>query len=288
MSAPTLGVLYSTMPNVPISGIYAIVNSVTGGFYIGSSVNLATRKRNHFTDLRCGVHCNAHLQSSWNKHGAGAFRWEVLAIIAADQTLATEGRILARLFGHPQCYNIVREAVSGLTKRQMSTEMRARALRANVGRKQSPESNARRSAATRGRKRDPALVARTAEGNRGKKRTPEQRAKFATVATPEQLAKMSAAKKGTRQSPETVAKRSAAMKAIWSDPEYRARTLGARKPPTPEAIAKRVAATTGQKRSEEVRARLAEICRRNGEACRGKKQTPEHVAKRIAWRGGVE
>jgi group I intron endonuclease len=253
--------LYSTMPNARQSGVYAITNSVTGGFYIGSSTNLVIRKRNHFTDLRCGVHCNPHLQSSWNKHGADAFRWEVVALVDEDETLATEGRLLAKLFDHPLCYNIVKEAVSGLTKQQMSPEMRERALRANVGRKQSLQSNAKRSAATRGRKRDPELVARTAAGNRGKKRTPEQRAKFASVATPEQRAKMIAAKTGKPQSEATKERRATAMRARWADPHYRARILAAR-PNTPEIVEKRAAANRGKKRSHESVARMSEAQRR--------------------------
>jgi group I intron endonuclease len=262
MSGHALGVLYSTMPNTRIAGIYAITNDVTGGFYIGSSTNLAVRKRNHFTDLRCGVHGNAHLQSSWNKHGADAFRWEVVAVLDADETLATEGRLLARLFGHPLCYNIVREAVSGLTKRQLSPLSRERMLAAHVGRKQSPEWIEKRTAPMRGRKRDPDAVEKTAAAKRGKPRSEETKAKLRAVRPNlEQLAKMSAAKGGKRQSEATIEKRAAAMRALWADSEYRARTLGARVL-TPEIIEKRAAGNRGKERSPEARARMSEAQRR--------------------------
>lgn len=285
MSEFTLGVLYSTMPNARASGIYAIHNTVTGGFYIGSSTNLAVRKRNHFTDLRCGVHCNPHLQSSWNKHGADAFQWSVVALIDPSETLATEGRLLARLFDHPLCYNIVREAVSGLTKRQLSAHARERMLAAHVGRKQSAEWVEKRIAPMRGRKRSPEAVEQTAASKRGRPISEATREKLRAVRpSAEQRAKMSAAKMGKSRSAEANEKHAATMRAVWQDPEYRARVLAAR-PNTPEIVERRAAANRGKKRTEEVRARLAEICRRNGEACRGKRQSPEHIAKRTGRRG---
>lgn len=61
-----------------VSGVYRIVNIVTGKSYIGSSVNIRRRIREHFSDLRCGRHQNPYLQSSFCKHGEDSFRFEVV------------------------------------------------------------------------------------------------------------------------------------------------------------------------------------------------------------------
>lgn len=46
-------------------GIYQITHRLTGQFYIGSSVNLANRKRHHINDLRSGTHGNHRLMADY-------------------------------------------------------------------------------------------------------------------------------------------------------------------------------------------------------------------------------
>jgi len=60
------------------SGIYQLLNTVTGGCYMGQSVNVFDRKRGHFAALRNGKHVNRHLQYAYHKHGEGSFRFRVL------------------------------------------------------------------------------------------------------------------------------------------------------------------------------------------------------------------
>jgi len=56
-----------------MQGIYAIANRVNGKVYIGSSVQVETRWRQHRNALRRGAHTNVHLQRAWDKHGVDAF-----------------------------------------------------------------------------------------------------------------------------------------------------------------------------------------------------------------------
>lgn len=60
------------------SGIYCIENIVNNKKYIGSTVNLAHRKRQHFSLLNQGKHFNKHLQSSWNKYGQKNFVYKIV------------------------------------------------------------------------------------------------------------------------------------------------------------------------------------------------------------------
>ena len=66
-------------------GVYKIINTVTGKYYIGSSSRLKSRKQQHFDNLKRGVHHNKHLQSSYNKYGKDNFIFEVLEYIVLSK-----------------------------------------------------------------------------------------------------------------------------------------------------------------------------------------------------------
>ena len=62
-------------------GIYQIRNTVNGRIYIGSSLDIAARWREHKYDLKKNQHRNNHLQNAYNKYGKDAFVYEVLEIL---------------------------------------------------------------------------------------------------------------------------------------------------------------------------------------------------------------
>lgn len=66
-------------------GIYKIENIVNGKIYIGSSINIESRKYKHFWLLEKNKHDNHYLQQSYNKHGKDSFIHEILVI--CDETL---------------------------------------------------------------------------------------------------------------------------------------------------------------------------------------------------------
>lgn len=59
--------------NMNKSGIYAIENIANNKKYIGSSKNIPQRLGQHKWQLRHGVHCNKHLQASFDKYGEDNF-----------------------------------------------------------------------------------------------------------------------------------------------------------------------------------------------------------------------
>lgn len=61
-----------------LCGIYCIENIVNHKKYIGQSVDIKTRFRNHKSELRHNKHKNEHLQSSWNTYGEDSFIFYVL------------------------------------------------------------------------------------------------------------------------------------------------------------------------------------------------------------------
>lgn len=62
-------------------GIYKIINIINNKYYIGSSVDLQSRKANHFRKLKINRHHCAHLQNAWNKYGEENFKWEIVEIL---------------------------------------------------------------------------------------------------------------------------------------------------------------------------------------------------------------
>lgn len=71
-------------------GIYEIYNGATSKSYIGSSVNIGKRLRDHKYDLRNNQHDNLHLQRAWNKYGEGCFTFKIIQETTADDLLETE------------------------------------------------------------------------------------------------------------------------------------------------------------------------------------------------------
>lgn len=63
------------MAKEKLCGIYCIENTVNGKKYIGQSVNIYTRWKQHKNDLNNDAHCNEHLQSAWNCYGEEAFKF---------------------------------------------------------------------------------------------------------------------------------------------------------------------------------------------------------------------
>ena len=92
-------------------GIYRIVNTITGDFYVGSSAYIHSRKSEHFQRLRKNIHANPHLQHAWNKYGEEAFAWEVLERPAVDALVKRE-QYWIDVLGPP--YNIRKTAESNL------------------------------------------------------------------------------------------------------------------------------------------------------------------------------
>lgn len=64
------------------SGIYKILNTKNGKYYVGSSKHMLTGKNNrkyyHFHFLIKGKHYNEHLQRAWNKYGESSFEFMII------------------------------------------------------------------------------------------------------------------------------------------------------------------------------------------------------------------
>lgn len=82
-----------------MTGIYEILCTANGKRYIGSSVDIPKRWRNHRRDLAAGTHRSRHLQRAWLKYGPDSFEWAVLVEVPAVALIETEQRYLDKLSG---------------------------------------------------------------------------------------------------------------------------------------------------------------------------------------------
>jgi len=71
-------------------GIYKIINTANGKYYIGSSINIDYRIKSHFKCLRGQYHKNTHLQNAFNKYGEKSFVSEIIEICNKEDLLKLE------------------------------------------------------------------------------------------------------------------------------------------------------------------------------------------------------
>ncbi|ERL54968.1 GIY-YIG nuclease family protein [Psychrobacter aquaticus] len=89
------------------SGIYEIRNMLNNKIYIGSSINIKSRIKRHFNDLKKGSHHSLFLQRSFNKHGSENFSYRIIEITSQDNLLPCEQFYLDTL---KPAYNISKNA----------------------------------------------------------------------------------------------------------------------------------------------------------------------------------
>ena len=69
-----------------VAGVYRIINSLNGKYYIGSSSNIRTRFGQHLKMLSSGNHHNHLLQDDFDIYGAAYFSFEILKECSSYQT----------------------------------------------------------------------------------------------------------------------------------------------------------------------------------------------------------
>jgi group I intron endonuclease len=305
------GLEYQKIPRKP--GIYAIININNRHFYIGSAVNLSDRKRKHFSDLSKNKHVNSHLQNAYNCYGADAFRFAIIDRIANKEDLISrEQHYIDTL--NPE-YNIARVAGSNIGMK-FTDEHKAKIGKASKGRTHKEESKIKIGEASKGREKSEETRNKLSEALKGREVSEATRAKIGKAhkgreKSEEERKNISEAKKGTKLSPESVAKREATKKTRREDDpsygKYSKPSPKKGKPRSEETKAKisvslmgHTAHNKGKPMSEDQKARISialmgntngkghthseETKKQLSEAKKGKKRSPESIAKQQATR----
>lgn len=225
-------------------GIYAIRRIGTDQRYVGSTANVARRWTTHRRELNAGTHHASRLQNAWAKHGPEAFEFVLLETLPAVDGL--KGALVEReqhwIDQLQPCFNSAPAAGSTLGFK-MPREVVERHRQQLTGRRAPPAEAERLRALALGVKRGPETVEKLRQA-------------------------------GLR--------RGMPIKAIENSAAARRG-----KPLAPEHVEKVRATSTGRKHSLEVLERMRasntpEVRLAKGAAARGKAQSPEHRAKRIA------
>ena len=80
-----------------ISGIYRIINTVTGDFYIGSSKNVKHRWASHKCPSSLNKHPNNPMYLDMKKYGVDKFEFEILEVVEADKLKEAEQQFIETL-----------------------------------------------------------------------------------------------------------------------------------------------------------------------------------------------
>lgn len=154
--------------NEIIMGVYKIVSKTNGKTYIGSSININVRKRNHFNNLRSRRHTNSKLQNHYNKYGVDDLIFEIIETTNdPNEVLKIEQKYIDKLDTFKTGFNMSPNAGNSLGRKHseetkmkiskiqsdktLSEDHRKKISRSSMGRVQTEETRKKLSEATKGK-----------------------------------------------------------------------------------------------------------------------------------------
>lgn len=112
-----------------ISGVYKISNSVDSRIYIGSSINIYERWKEHKRALLKNIHHNIHLQRFVNKYGLDKLIFNVIEFVRKDLIIIEQKYI--NLFKN--LFNIAKEASAPMLGRNHTKEALEKISKSSLG-----------------------------------------------------------------------------------------------------------------------------------------------------------
>lgn len=139
------------------AGIYGIVNTKTGKWYVGQAEDIKRRWGKHLRELRSGTHHSEKLQRSYEKHREGAFLFFILEECSIGELDAREIFWIAEKDSFRNGYNMTcgGGGVRGWAMPEAARKKISAALKCSahwLGKKQPEHLNRRRSLALMGEK----------------------------------------------------------------------------------------------------------------------------------------
>lgn len=140
------------------SGVYEILCLVNNKSYIGSSVNLYKRWREHYNNLLNNRHSNQYLQNSFNKYGENQFVFSVLEYCEPENLIDREQYYIDKMDTVvPNGFNMLPRAGSRFGY-SLSKETRDKISKSNKGRKLTESARKEMSRSRKGRKLSQATI----------------------------------------------------------------------------------------------------------------------------------
>jgi len=165
------------MRKVIKSGIYKITNIINGKSYIGSSKNIDARFWEHMKKLYLNIHCNSHLQRSWNKYGKDSFTFGILELCPENKFIEIEDFYISKYqtLNKKHGYNLL-----SANRQIYSQETREKMSKSRIGKKHSEETKLRMSIGMTNAilRRTPEMKQKTKTLRTGQKKSDETRQKM--------------------------------------------------------------------------------------------------------------
>jgi group I intron endonuclease len=207
------------MASKRLSGVYGIQNKINSNMYIGSSIDIHSRWRQHLHRLRTGGHVTPHLRAAWAKYGEDQFDFFVIELCEPEKRVALEQYWINKL---EPVYNATKSADSPLFHLSPETIARRKVNSAAAQKKAGdkrriPCSTEKKEKIRASKLANPyqytpeqkaIMVAAAVKGRKGAKLTPEHRAKIGAA--------NSVALRGKKHSPETRQKMRDAQLTRWA------------------------------------------------------------------------
>ena len=153
-----------------LCGVYRIVNNINGKMYVGQSINIKARWKDHINTLNRNDSHSVLLQRAWNKYGQENFSFEILELCTEDMLDEVESKYIIFYNTIQNGYNI---ESGGNKNKHLSEETRKKIGDSHRGKHMSEESRQKMSSS------------RTGEGNGmfGKHHTEDARRKMSAAKT---------------------------------------------------------------------------------------------------------
>ena len=119
-----------------LCGVYKITNNVNGKVYIGQSVSIQTRWKEHRNSLRRGDSRCTLLQRAWNKHGEENFSFEILELCTEDMLDEVE---IMYINMYDSCNNGYNIESGGNSNKRLSENTKELLRQSHLGKKMSDE-----------------------------------------------------------------------------------------------------------------------------------------------------
>ena len=119
-----------------LCGIYKITNMINNYVYIGQSIHIKARWKEHINALRRGDSRCVLLQRAWNKYGEENFSFEILELCSEDVLDELEVKYIELYSSCVRGYNI---ESGGNKNKHLSEETKQLLREAHIGRKMSEE-----------------------------------------------------------------------------------------------------------------------------------------------------
>lgn len=122
--------------NDALCGIYKIVNNINGKVYVGQSINIKARWKDHINSLNRQDSSCTLLQRAWNKYGQESFSFEILELCSEDMLDEVEIKYIEICDSHNNGYNI---EPGGNQHKHLTDETKRKIGDANRGRRHSED-----------------------------------------------------------------------------------------------------------------------------------------------------